>query len=465
MPQTLDALLKAPTKEALRELLLRELQGIGFTRQSGFSPGVVSLTGQPNNAYQVRVAIIAGGNLGVATFQWSTDGGATYSPTLPVPLAGTFPIPGTALVITFAEGPAGAGESFLAGDVFAVDTRVPVLQATAWQTGSVPLSLVENDAAVLEDLYALARVLAAGGFLDSAVGPWLDLLAFNVYALTRFPGVTTVGTVRLTDAVGSGPFTVSDGQVTVQAASGQRFTSVGSFTLPQSGVVDVTVRAEEPGASYNVGNNTITALVTALPGVLVSNPPLLSGTWVTTQGADEESDELLRLRCRNRWPALGTGSPAAAYDLWAKTADSSITRTRVRPSPTVEGQVEVYLAGASGPAGPGAVASADAYIQPRVPLTVTALVQAAVGVSVPVTATLNVFSGFQTQALIDATAAAQAYFRSVDIGGTVYLTAIIEALMGPAGVRNVTVSAPGADVPLTPTQVAVPTLTLSVVVV
>lgn len=465
MPQTLDALLKAPTKEALRETLLKELQGIGFTRQSGFSPGAVTLTGQPNNAYQVRVEVLSSGNLGVATFRWSTDGGLTWSVALTVPVSGTFAIPGTALVIAFTDGPSGSGSSFLVGDVFAIDTRVPVLQATAWQTGSVPLSLVENDAAVLEDVYALARVLAAGGFLDTASGPWLELLAFNVYGLVKFPGVTTVGTVRLTDLANGGPFTVSDGQVTVQAASGQRFTNVGSFTLPQGGFVDVTFRAEQPGAAYNVGNNTITSLVTALPGVLPSNPPLPSGTWVTTQGADEESDELLRQRCRNRWPALGTGSPASAYDLWAKTADSSITRTRVRPSPTVEGQVEVYLAGSAGPAGPGAVAAADAYIQPRVPLTVTSLVQAASGLTVPVTATLFVFSGFQTQALIDATAAVQAYFRSVDIGGTVYLTALIEALMAPAGVRNVTVAAPTGDVALTATQVAVPTLSISVVVV
>lgn len=465
MPQTLDALLKAPTKEQIRDLLLKELQGVGFTRQSGFSPGAVTMTGQPNNAYQVRVEILSSGNLGVATFRWSTDGGATWSTALTVPSAGTFPIPGTALVIVFSEGPSGSGSSFLVGDVFSIDTRVPVLQASAWQTGSVPLSLVENDAAVLEDLYALVRVLGAGGFLETASGPWLDLLASNVYAFTRFPGVPTVGVVRLTDSAGGGPFTLLDGQVTVQATSGQRFTSVGAYTVPQAGFVDVTVRAEQPGAAYNVANNTITSLVTAIPGVLVSNPPLVSGTWVTTQGADEESDELLRLRCRNRWSTLGTGSPASTYDLWAKTADPTITRTRVQASPTVAGRVEVYLAGASGPAGPLAVSNATTYIQPRVPLTVTALVQAASAVNVPVTATLFVFSGFQTQALIDATAAVEAYFRSVDIGGTVYLTAIIEALMLPAGLRNVTVAAPTADVALTATQVAVPTISLSVVVV
>lgn len=462
MPQTLATLLAAPTKEQLRALLLLELQGIGFVRQSDYSPGTVSLSGTPNAAYQVRVRIIVAGAVGAATFQWSTDGGTTWSATLATSAA--FTIPGTALVIGFTDGPSGSGTSFLAGDVWSIDTRLPSLQASSWQTGSTPLTLVENDAAALEDLYALTSVLAAGGFVDTATGPWLDLLAASVYQLTRFPAVSTVGVVKLTDAGGAGPFTLVDGQVWVASTSGQRFFSVGGYTLPASGTVDITVRAELPGAAGNVGNGTITAIITALPGVTVANPALVSGSWVTTQGADAELDAALAARCRSRWPAIGVGSPAAAYDLWARTADSSITRTRVRPSPTVEGQVDVYLAGASGPAGPAAVAAADAYIQPRVPLTVTALVAAASSGPITITGTLYVRAG-NPSALALATAAVEAYLRDIDVGGTVYLTGIIEALMSPPGVRNVSISSPVADTAMGSTQVPVGTITLAVVVV
>lgn len=471
--QTLAELIRQPTKEQLRAQLLKELQGIGFTTLTGFSTGTVTLSGSPTAVYDFRVKIIASGQLGTATFQWSSDGGTTWSTTITVPVSGTYAVSGSTLSIVFANATSGTS-SFTAGDIFRIQTRLPTLQATAWQTGSVPLTLVENDAAVLEDVYALIATIAAGGLLSTSSGAWLDLLASEVYQLTRTAAVATVGVVTLSDPTSAGPFPISEGQLWFASSSGLRFNSVGTYTLTKGGTLQVVVKAESPGASYNVGNGTITTLVTALAGVTVNNPDPGSGTWITTQGANQESDDALRTRCKQRWSSLGTGATADAYALWARTADASITRVKVRVSPTLEGTVEVYLAGASGPAGGGAVTNANNYIQPRVPLCVNAVVAAAAANAVTVTATVYVQSAYLATATAQCASNLTALFGGgtsnlgevfpgIDIGGTVYVSAIIEALMQAQGVRNVTVSAPGGDVALAATEVATLTQNLSFV--
>ena len=49
------------------------------------------------------------------------------------------------------------------------------LPATAWQSGSVPRSLLKADATALKELYGRQRSLAAGNYLDEAEGDWLTL--------------------------------------------------------------------------------------------------------------------------------------------------------------------------------------------------------------------------------------------------------------------------------------------------
>ena len=472
MATTLAQLVPSPTKETIRAQLLKQLQGIGFTSLTGYSTGSVTLDGVPGAVYDTRVTIVASGSLGTATFTYSTDGGVTVSSVQTVPLSGTFAIPGSQLVITFTNGTTATGSAFIAGDIFRIQTRLPTLPSTSWQPGSVPLTLVENDAAIMEDVYRLVGAVAAGGLLDTAAGPWLDLLASNVYQLTRTAAVSTLGVVTLTDAASAGPFTITDGQLWFAALSGLRYTNVGTYTLTRGGSLpSMVVKAERPGAAYNVGNNTITTLVTSLPGVTVNNPNPGSGSWITTQGADQESDVAFRTRCRARWPALGTGTPADAYKLWALTADSSITRTNIIVNPSVAGQVLVYLAGSAGPAGGTAVTNANNYIQPRTPLCVTAIVQAATAVPIAVTAQVYVRTAFLASATAQVTSNLTALFGGgvsslgevlpgIPIGGTVYVTQVLEMIQEATGVRNVILTSPVLDTVLTATQVA--TLTQSI---
>lgn len=65
---------------------------------------VVSITGTPFDAYQLKLLVVAPGvtpSAGTATFQYSLDGGTTYSPIIAVPTAGTYVIPNTGLTLSF----------------------------------------------------------------------------------------------------------------------------------------------------------------------------------------------------------------------------------------------------------------------------------------------------------------------------------------------------------------------------
>lgn len=55
----------------------------GAVASTGTTPPVVTLAGTPLGAYTLRIEIVVGGTLGVATFRFSTDDGATFSETYP----------------------------------------------------------------------------------------------------------------------------------------------------------------------------------------------------------------------------------------------------------------------------------------------------------------------------------------------------------------------------------------------
>jgi uncharacterized phage protein gp47/JayE len=336
---------------------------------------------------------------------------------------------------------------------------------TSWRDGDVARTLVEIDAKALAELTVLRAAIAAGGLLHYATGDWLTLLAREVYAVERNAAVASQGTVTLTASADAGPYTIAPGQLRFASASGLRYQSANTsnVVLAKGGTLDITVQAESPGAPYNVANGTITTMLTPLAGVTCANPDPGGGTWITVSGVDEETDPALVSRCEARWPESGFGSPSASYDLWARTADATITRTKVVADAAGPngGGVTVYVAGASGPVGAGAVTAAQTYINPRAPLTSVPTVTNTSALAVTVTATLYGKAEYQTAATAAATGAIQALIAANPIGGTVYRAAIFEALMSPTGVTNVTIAAPAGDTTLTAAQVATLTLSLS----
>mgnify|MGYP005850852683 CR=1 FL=1 len=320
--------------------------------------------------------------------------------------------------------------------------------ATDWEPGSVQRTILEAVAAGIADLEELRLAIARGGYLETAGGDWLDLVAQNMYGLTRKPAEFARHTVRLTAAAGLGPYQIQPAQLWASTASGLRYNNVVGGVLPAGGMLDLEFVAESPGAAYNVPLGSINKLLTPLPGVSVSN------VGVTRAGVDAETDEALRLRCQLRWASLGTGATADAYKFWALSADPSITKVRVLDQhPRGQGTVDVIVWGEGG-LGSGAVAAADAYIQARRPLTADVLVYAATAATVNVTATVTLRAGFMAATQAEVADRLAELQRSLPIGGTVYRSALIEALFGQHAL-NVELTSPSADVSLGTAQAAV----------
>jgi hypothetical protein len=348
---------------------------------------------------------------------------------------------------------------------------------------------VEITAQALAAFSSQQSALAAGQFVGTASGSWVDLL-MTWYGLTRNAAAVTKGLATLTSAAGAGPYTIAIGQLWISDAAGHRYNNTTGGTLNASSTLQLSWAGEQAGAAYNAANNAVNLIVAGtLPGVTVNNPDPGSGTWITSQGSDAETDSAALLRCSQRWPALGTGSTAAVYQLWATSAEAAaghgttITKVLVLTDAATPGQVDVYLAGASGAVGGSAVTDAQNYINPRIPITASTLIQAASNVVLTLAGTVNYLTAKTTLSAAQAAIAAAlaTYFTALGIGSDAgganvkaYYNALLGLVQDPLGgaasgnliIRNVTgftVNGGTADIGLTTGQVATLTNTLSFV--
>ncbi len=312
--------------------------------------------------------------------------------------------------------------------------------AYAWQAGTVPRTFFELESIAYADLTQVIGAIASGGFVDYAEGPWLTLRAAQGYNVQRKAAVYTRGTIRLTDGGGLGPIDLtSEGQVIIESG-GLRFRNIGLGTLPLSGTLDVTFEAEAAGSAANLLEGSDFTLVTSLPGVTAAQVTPSGGTWISQQGADEESDPALRARCKARWGELGYGATEAAYRFWASTASAEVTRVAVA-SPDGDGSVRVYVAGSGGPVSGGALSDVQAYLDVRRPQCVVPTAYNATRVTVALTGEVKVKAAQKAAAQAASATALGALFAAILIGGVVYRAPLEATILGASpGVINVVLS-------------------------
>lgn len=337
------------------------------------------------------------------------------------------------------------------------------LPIEAWQEGSVGRQLMTVFAQKLADYSQVGALAAGGGLLGYAEGDWLTLLAQELYLIDRIPATSGTCSVLLTNSSGVA-YVLAAGDVrVVNGATGATYTSTGGGSLGAGGSLTLTVQADEPGTASNAAVGAINALVTPLLGVTVSNTTACVGT-------DEETDAALVERCRDSLGRASPNGPAEAYSYFAKTATRSaddtligVTRVNVEQG---ELTVTVYVADSDGPIETADLADVNTAIQENcVPTGYTATVVNATAVTVPVTSTVYLSPG-SSLSIADLTAAVEerltAYFSAAPIGGYVvsggfiFQSAIIgEIFQAAPDIIKVVLSAPAADVPLDPNEVAV----------
>ncbi len=359
--------------------------------------------------------------------------------------------------------PADALEALLAR-LASGDDPFPV---TSWGSGSVPRTLLNVVSYGFSDFAAKVNAIASGGLLDLSEKGWLTLLAASVFRVQRRLAGFAEGTVNLTCAGTAGPYNVTPGGLLVTDGA-RRWRSINATTTAVSSgsTVSIGVRAEAAGADYNAAAGTINRIVTpAGAGLTVTN----ASDWLVKPGTAEETDAALRQRCRDKWSTLGRGATVAAYRYLATTDPGgvpydAVTRAAVILGPG-DGTLRVIVAGA--PTVPGGdLANITSLLLERAPATDAPSVEAATVVTVTITATVYVRSGFDSTAnRALATTALTNYFLSLDIGGTVDREAIAAAIYTARGIADVDISAPSGDTSLAGDEVATPSVALTWVIV
>ena len=290
------------------------------------------------------------------------------------------------------------------------------LSARSWEEGSITRTMVRLVATLFASADSIRATTAAGGFLDTASGNWLSLVASYVYNVDRVEAESAVGSIRLTNSTAN-VYTLSPGDLVVaNGTTGKTYTLTQAGTIPANASQSLAFIADEVGTDSNATPGQINQLVTPLSGVTCTNLAAVLGT-------DEETDVSLRDRCRLKLGSLSPDGPASAYEYVAKSAGVGVTRTRIVESEDFDGMLTLYIAGASGAMTGGQVIDVNTQIQTlAVPIGITATVASAVSAPINLNVTVYVYddSGITSADLADRIELAVAeYLATVPIGGDI----------------------------------------------
>jgi len=159
----------------------------------------------------------------------------------------------------------------------------------------------------------LVRKVMPNLYAKTATGAMLEIIAW-AYDLTRKTGVKARGELIFTRNATSGAIAIAAGcSIRTVAINGTvyRVKTLAEVTIPAgTNSVRTTVEAEAIGAAYNLGAGYYSIIDSDLPGVgSVTN----DSAWLTLPGADEETDDELRLRIRNQFTAVAEWHTDAKY--------------------------------------------------------------------------------------------------------------------------------------------------------
>lgn len=127
---------------------------IGTVASAGTTPPVLTPSGSPTDARTIKVRIVTAGALGTSAFQYSKDGGLSWSSIITT--AATYAIGGTGVTLGFAAG------TYAADNTYSFDTVAPYYSTTNLNSAFAALLA---DARRFRFVYVVGQ---AGGVTDTA---------------------------------------------------------------------------------------------------------------------------------------------------------------------------------------------------------------------------------------------------------------------------------------------------------
>lgn len=182
-------------------------------------------------------------------------------------------------------------------------------------------------------------------FLQTAAGPFVDLFAAAL-RLKRKDATHAAGKITFTKSTPDSSITIPAGTlIQTERINGVIYAVVtgDQVIIPAgtaSALIDVT--ATDSGAAFNLAPGYYQILPKAIDGIAsVRN----GDDWLTTPGADRESDDELKDRCRNQFNLAGSYHTDAVYrSLIAAQAGLTIDRIFfLHDAPRGPGTANAYL--------------------------------------------------------------------------------------------------------------------------
>ncbi|MGO3012646.1 MAG: baseplate J/gp47 family protein [Hafnia alvei] len=191
----------------------------------------------------------------------------------------------------------------------------------------------------------LVGTVLANMFVATASGQMLRLLAWAVN-LTAKPATAAEGVIRFVKQDAKAAVTVKAGtQIQTERINGVVYVlaTVSDFMIP-AGVPNalIPVKAQAAGGAYNLAPGYYRIFPVAVDGI---SHAVNEDDWLLAPGADEESDDELRERCRNQFNLVGNYHTDAVYrSMIAGVAGLSIDRIFfLHDAPRGAGTANAYL--------------------------------------------------------------------------------------------------------------------------
>jgi hypothetical protein len=399
---------------------------------------------------------------------------------------------------------------------------------TAWEQGGPDVARNQAFAQALSDVVTgYIPPIAGGSLLDYAPNypGWTELTSQQIYNITKNQATFTQGQILATNMSGTSyAFSPSSQLIASFQASGNRYLSQGSGTIPNGGALLIPFQAEFPGSSYaDPSNSAGLKLTTPLPGVTLTNPSTnysavthvgsgtgtitLSGTpvgshsiillitatsagvpaslsyqldggiavpigvvssvtnlaglginitlsngasgtswvntdtysfstpapWITSQGADIETDQALANRDRARWSSLSAIPTTNLYTLLAKSTPgvgAQVTLCLVQPDATVNNKINIIVSGPGGVLPPATITLIQNFVLPFARGCDNPIV--ASPTTTPITIAATIYGAASQAAAIDAATRTNYnnYVASIATNGTLKLSDL-EVLVKP----------------------------------
>ncbi|EPX7410409.1 baseplate J/gp47 family protein [Cronobacter dublinensis] len=191
----------------------------------------------------------------------------------------------------------------------------------------------------------LVGTVLANMFVATASGQMLRLLAWSVN-VTAKPATAAQGVIRFYKADAGAVVTVKAGTlIQTERINGTVYelATTADFTIA-SAVASalIPVQATATGGAFNLAPGYYRILPVAVDGI---SHAVNEADWLTVPGADEESDDELRERCRNQFNLVGNYHTDAVYrSMIASVAGLSIDRIFFEhEAPRGPGTANAYL--------------------------------------------------------------------------------------------------------------------------